>query len=342
VGLLSIVARYSFHSVSEEFEFYRVDRWVFQHWPYIPYSGIQRAIRVGDIRVDGKKVGHDQRINTGQVIRVFEPWVQYMEKLASPRDIPLSKAWKEKIDSWVLYMDNDLVVINKPQGIASQGGSKQRVSIDMLLSRWAVENGHAESARLVHRLDKETSGVMIIALSLRSAQNLAKNFKEQTIKKVYWGILYGRLPKKTGIIESAIKGSTRPGVDISRDQGNVLPAVTEYSEKSFFRTERSSRGFSFVELRPKTGRMHQLRIHMQRLGCPIVGDDLHGEKGMLSHLPHDLQNSLKLHCFSLTFLHPVTGENLEICATLPQTFITSLRKLNLGGSISSHGQPLGT
>ena len=264
----------------------RLDRWMRRTFPWIPYSAIQSAIREGKIRMDqGRSFAHT-RLILSQQVRIYEGWFHLFGKDASAQE-PISYAWKEKIASWVLYEDDDMIGLNKPQGLATQGGTKQRISLDVLMKPY----------RLVHRLDKETSGVLLMAKTLSCAQILTQSFQDRKIEKEYWGVIHGHLEKEKGKIHQPLW---------HKDKNVFQEATTHY------RVMRCDHPlYSLVQMFPETGRMHQLRIHMAFLGCPLVGDGRYGLKKE--------KDRLQLHCRSMRL---PCGQ--EIVAPVPKESLFSL------------------
>ena len=217
----------------------------------------------------------------------------------------------------VLFIDEHLVAIDKPPGLAVQGGPGQSRHID----RMATEFGLAEDEwpRLVHRLDKDTSGVLLMARSRRASAALSRQFRDRSLRKVYWAVVRGCLPDERGSIASPA-GAASPGITGAarlhqvtggKTANGVVSALTNYIV-----LETLGDRFSLVALNPVTGRNHQLRIHMAGLGTPIVGDRKHGGSSA-SDRAGIFRNRLHLHARTLELRHPFTDERLELVAPLP-------------------------
>lgn len=302
-------------SIPEELASIRVDTWVHHRWPWLPYRAIQKAIRTGIIRVEGKRIQAQNRLRAGQNIQIRSAWLNLFPP-PHPRG-QLSSVWKERVDSWVLYEDEHLIALNKPQGIASQGGSGQTVHIDELLARWRPHS----TLRLVHRLDKDTTGVLIIAKTLACAQELTRAFGQRKIRKVYWAIVQGHPPLR-GRMSQALERLHRK-VIVSTEI-TALPAFTSYICKArgvypessvLYRfSPEQAQEIAWIELYPSTGRTHQLRVHLQNLGYPILGDTLYHSSFV---------GPLALHCYQLTFTYRAKTYCLK---AQPPSFFTDLLK----------------
>ncbi len=278
----------------------RVARWVQHTWPWIPYSGIQRAIRRGLIRVDSRKVSPSYRLSSGELIDVREKWIHDFQ---APQEAQsLSHNWQKRLESWVIYEDDHLMAFHKPSGIACQGGSGQFIHMDALLLQWRPR----EKLRLVHRLDKETSGVLIVAKKLSVAQKITHLFACRSVTKEYWAIVQGTLDSK-GVISKSLEKSHQKM--IISPQG--LSARTAYTVLGHGKlvTKEGEQSVTVVRLHPTTGRTHQLRVHMADRGHPIWGDKLYGTS----------QNEgLMLHCKKIQLV--LDGHPYEFEAPLPQDF----------------------
>lgn len=296
----------------------RLDKWLLQRWAFLPYEGIQKALRKGYIRLEGIKALGSSRVTAGQHISIDEKWLHALTTLYAPAPMaPLPPHWGEKILQWILYEDDDLLVINKPAGIASQGGTGQSLSIDRLLEQWGQTHRSAR-LRLVHRLDKETSGVMLLAKTLACAQHLTEAFRNQRIRKTYWGLVHGVPPQPQGCIDHPlrrhpVKGSLAK-MEISMEISPGLTAVTKYRQLAVYQKGQ----YAKLALFPYTGRMHQLRVHLQSVGCPLIGDKVYG--------PPSTWGPLQLHCVGIEFIHQ--GQPLELKAPPPVPFIELEQQLS--------------
>lgn len=271
----------------------RLDRWFKRHYPSLPHAKLQQLLRKGAVKIDNKPATTAMRIKAKQVVRVPPFTTTPQEK---PAPLKLSKKQKDELQSRVIYKNDELIVFNKPSGLAVQGGTKTGVHLDGLLDALTFE---AEGRpRLVHRLDKDTSGALLLARTLPAAAKLTGYFRTHKIGKVYWALLSGVLPKEEGIIESEIDG--------------------KLAETAFRCVEEVSTLLSWVEFTPRTGRKHQLRIHADLLGAPIVGDSRYGKGGKLFGEPPQLH----LHARSLTL-----PKGKPFHAPLPSHMASTWKKL---------------
>lgn len=286
--------------VSEEDNEIRLDRWFKRHYPDVPYVIVEKALRKGQIKVDGKKSKSNIRVKTGQEIRVppmeqRDKTIPKPKKEASERDIRI-------IQESVIYKDKNLIIINKPAGLSVQGGSGVDVSVDSLLDYLKFEN--EDRPKLVHRLDKDTSGILCIARSANAAAEFSKLMKDKKIQKTYHAIVTGQLKNDEGQIKMPLakKGFEDGKQRIATDK-NGQQALTYYRVIDFANKEAS-----LVELNPVTGRKHQLRVHMAAIGNPILGDGKYGGK---SSFITGAENRLHLHAKKI-LLPEFFGKKIEV------------------------------
>lgn len=286
----------------------RLDRWFSRHYPALKNGQLQRLIRGKNIRVNGTKTATDYRLQIGDEIRV--PPLEINEKTDKPRD--LSKADIEFMRKLVIYKDEDVLVLNKPAGLSVQGGTKTDRHIDGMLDALRFEK--KEKPHLVHRLDKDTSGVLIIGRSANAAAKLADSFKSRKAQKIYWAVVVGKPKLLSGKIDaplsklSNVKGGEQMKVDFDSGQrAQTLYRVIDSLAKKA----------SWVELAPLTGRTHQLRVHCMVLNTPIVGDVKYGEERAVS-LGLSNDKKMHLHARALKIPHPNPQKGmLTIEANLP-------------------------
>ena len=288
----------------------RLDRWFKRRFPNLPHGRLEKLLRTGQVRLDGKRAKAADRVAAGQRVRV--PPLGLAETAAKPPPRPrVSAAETAALQSAVLYQDDWLIAINKPPGLAVQGGSGQSRHLDAMLD--SLRFGHAERPRLVHRLDRDTSGVLLLARSTPAAKRLAAAFRDKRAEKVYWAVVRGLPKEPAGRVDLAL--GKRPGpagerVMVDRDDGKR--AVTHYRV-----LDMAQKQATWLELRPLTGRTHQLRVHCAALGTPILGDGKYG--GKAAFLPGDgVARRLHLHAARITLPHPDgSNKNLSISAQLP-------------------------
>ncbi|BDW99079.1 RluA family pseudouridine synthase [Maricaulis maris] len=287
----------------------RVDRWFKRRFPHVSAIMVQKLCRKGQIRVDGGRVKGDSRVLEGQEIRI-PPLPEPGERPPANR---LSDADIEYVKSLVIYEDNELIAFNKPAGLAVQGGSKTTRHLDGLLD--AFGEG-LDRPRLVHRLDKDTSGILIVGKGPKATARLAKAFQSHKTRKTYWAIAIGVPKPKKGEIKGFMRKAASVGVDSEREtmvaaghgDDGAVHALTRYVVIG-----EAGQKASWVALRPVTGRTHQLRVHLAAMGTAILGD-----KKYTCHrpAPEDLGRRLCLHARRLEIPRP-GGKPLVLKADLP-------------------------
>lgn len=294
----------------------RLDRWFKRHLPQIGFATVSRWARTGQIRVDGKRADPADRVNAGQVIRV-PPGGDSPDKKTQTRK-PLTEEQIKLAESMVISKDRAAIVLNKPPGLATQGGSGTFQHVDGLLDAYADEGPRP---RLVHRLDKDTSGVLLIARTPGSAAFFSKRFSGRSARKIYWALVVGVPEITDGMIDLPLAkqpgtGGEKMMVDKS---GEGQPARSRYRV-----IDRAGNRACWVELQPLTGRTHQLRVHMAAIGHPIVGDGKYG--GPDAFLSGSISRKMHLHARRLIIDHP-DGDLIDVRAELPEHFAASLEQL---------------
>lgn len=282
----------------------RLDRWFKTHYPGLGFGHLQKLLRSGQIRVDGGRVKADTRLQPGQSVRV--PPLEVDRRGAAPITARTmrERGDAELLSQMLLYEDPKVFVFNKPAGLAVQGGSGVTRSIDSMLEAWRNQKG--EKPRLVHRLDRDTSGVLVVARTRLAAMRLAEAFRQRETKKTYWALVKG-VPKKredkisTWLVKEATKDGDRMRVARHGEEG-ADHAV------SFYRVvEQAGQSLAWLEMEPYTGRTHQLRVHAAHIGCPIIGDPKYFEADTNWEFPGGLQNRLHLHARRIVIPHPDKG-----------------------------------
>ena len=295
----------------------RLDRWFKRHLPQIGFAMISRWARTGQIRVDGKRADPADRLSAGQVVRVPPGGDALAKGSAKPRR-ELSEDEIARAEAMVITQDRAAIVLNKPPGLATQGGSGMKEHVDGLLDAFAHDGPRP---RLVHRLDKDTSGVLLIARTPGSAAFFSKRFSGRTARKIYWAIITGVPDVADGLIDLPLAkqpgtGGEKMMVDKS---GEGQPARTRYRV-----LDRAGNRACWVELQPLTGRTHQLRVHMAAIGHPIVGDGKYG--GQDAFLSGSISRKMHLHARRLIIDHP-DGDVIDVRAELPEHFANTMASL---------------
>jgi 23S rRNA pseudouridine955/2504/2580 synthase len=305
----------------------RLDRWFKRHLPQIGFATVSRWARTGQIRVDGKRAAPEDRLAAGQVLRV-PPGGTTPERKTGPVRKPLTEAQIEQAEAMVLTQDRAAIVLNKPPGLATQGGSGTKEHVDGLLDAFAPEGPRP---RLVHRLDKDTSGALLIARTPGSAAFFSKRFSTRSARKIYWALVVGVPAIEEGQIDLPLaKQPGSGGEKMMVDQSEAgQPSRTRYRV-----VDRAGNRAAWVELQPLTGRTHQLRVHMAAIGHPIVGDGKYG--GPDAFLTGSISRKMHLHARRLIIDHP-DGTPLDVTAPLPEHFAASMEQLGfeveLGNSL---------
>lgn len=297
----------------------RLDRWLKKHYPEIPFGQMQKILRTGQLRVDGKRAKGEARLTAGQILRI--PPQLRLGPVKGKTGI--SEKDETFIKSLVIYQDDSIIAINKPSGIATQGGSKVSKHIDGMLD--ALRFGYDERPHLVHRLDKDTSGVLLLARTTRMARALGDVFRGRDIRKYYWALTSPAPIEDEGRIKSVIaKVEGRGGermMGVSDGSGKM--ALTFYAVR-----ERLGDNLAWVAFWPRTGRTHQIRVQASEQGFPLLGDYKYGYEDGLVDLP-DGKIGLHLHARRLIFEHPATGRKVDITAPLDQGMKKTFRFFGL-------------
>jgi len=280
---------------------------------------VSRWARTGQIRIDGKRADVDTRLTAGQTLRVPPGGSLPPGPGGAKVRTPLTDEQIIQADAMVLTKDRAAIVLNKPPGLATQGGSGTHVHVDGLLDAYAGDSD--PRPRLVHRLDKDTSGVLLIARTPGSAAYFSRHFAGRSARKIYWALVVGVPDVFDGLIELPL--SKQPGTGGEKmmvdESGAGQTARTRYRV-----IDRAGNSAAWVELQPLTGRTHQLRVHMAAIGHPIVGDGKYG--GQAAFLTGTISRKLHLHARRLVIPHP-EGDALDVTAPLPDHFATGLSQL---------------
>ena len=316
-------------TVSEDEGEQRLDKWFRRRFPQISQGHVEKMCRTGQIRVDSARAKASDRVAPGMVIRV--PPLPDAEAPSRPVDGRVNAADAKMIQNAVLWKDEHIIILNKPAGLPSQGGSGQGDRhVDGLTE--ALKFGYKERPKLVHRLDKDTSGVLMLARTDRVARALSEALRNHHTRKIYWALVAGVPNPRQGSIKYGLMKA--PGHGRGGEGEKMLcvhPAkMADHPEAKRAHTDFFTLWFlgtrlSWMALEPITGRTHQLRAHMAELGHPIIGDGKYGGSaaenmgdGWGAGLGGEVSRKLHLHARSLTIQHPITKEVMTFTAPLPE------------------------
>ncbi len=306
----------------------RLDRWFKLHYPGLAFGQLQKLLRSGQIRLEGKRAKSDTRIAAGQAVRL-PPQVTSMEK--PPIDGPLTRNTirdrndSDVLKSMMLYEDKKVFVFNKPAGLAVQGGSGVNRHIDSMLESMRSQKG--EKPRLVHRLDRETSGVLVVARTRGAASELTKAFRHRDTDKTYWAICKGVPRKREGKISTYLLRERLPEGDKMRVVKHGEPDA-DHAVSNYRVIDNAGPNLSWLELKPITGRTHQLRVHTMHIGHPIIGDPKYFDVENWE-FPGGIQKRLHLHARRIRIPHPSGSGMLDVKAPLPPHMVQTFNLLGL-------------
>lgn len=279
----------------------RLDKWFKDHYPGLSFGRLQKLLRKGEVRVDGKRVKDAKMLLVeGQTLRI--PPLDKEKTPNKPKSVPdrVSDEDVDLIQGCVLHHDDHIIILNKPAGLAVQGGSGTTRHVDGMLD--ALKFDYDERPRLVHRLDKDTSGLLVLARTQNAARQLTEAFRSKDVRKAYWAIIIGIPELEKGRVDLPLgKRASTGGERMVVDEIAGKHAVTHYKI-----IDKAGRRACWVEMEPITGRTHQLRVHMEAIGNPILGDGKYG--GARAFLTGaEIAAQLHLHARAIQFPHPAGG-----------------------------------
>ncbi|MGE0279651.1 MAG: RluA family pseudouridine synthase [Rhizobiaceae bacterium] len=291
----------------------RLDRWFKVHFPGLGFGHLQKLLRSGQVRVDGGRVKADTRVEPGQMVRVPPLGVDKKGDENLTGHSIRNQGDADVLAKMTLYEDAKVFVFNKPSGLAVQGGSGVSRHVDGMLE--ALRNKKGEKPRLVHRLDRDTSGVLVVARTRLAAMKLAEAFRARETKKTYWSLVKGVPKKREDKISTwLVKEPTQDG-----DRMRIAKHGEEGADHavSYYRVlEQAGQSLSWLEMEPYTGRTHQLRVHAAHIGNPIIGDPKYFEADTNWDFPGGMQNRLHLHARRILIPHPDKGV-IDVTAPMP-------------------------
>ena len=296
--------------VKEQDDGMRLNRWFLKYYPDLPLARLQKLLRTKQIKVDGKKAEVSLKLTEGQEIRI--PPMEDKLEVVDRREV--SAKDEEFVQSLVIYKDANIIVLNKPSGLAVQGGTKIERHLDKMLPALKFEK--EESPKLVHRIDKETSGLLVLARDRKNADLLTKAFREHYLQKTYLALVRGCPKNMSGQIKAPLEKVDEKMVVVADGK----KAITDYRV-----IDSVGEKFALVEAKPLTGRTHQIRVHLEYLGTPIVGDGKYfGDK---REKFSNLKDKLYLHSYKIDLSE--LYKNLKLKAELPEHFKDALAALGL-------------
>jgi len=313
----------------------RVDRWFKRHYPALTHGRLEKLLRTGQVRLNGKRVKAADRVLSGQTVRL-PPQVVHGNLQEKPR-AAAKPAVRGSLEDRILYMDKSVIVLDKPSGLATQGGSGLTEHVDAMLDSLAFEKN--TRPKLVHRLDRDTSGVLVVARTSSAAAELSRSLAERTAQKIYWALTKGVPKVRRGTIKAALakeggfgahgrdeRMTTVDKIDI--DAKDAKDAVTDYVV-----LDTAGAEFAWIAVRPRTGRTHQIRVHLAALGTPIVGDFKYG--GTEVRGKGAIENRLHLHARSIDIARP-DGGRLAVAAPLPPHMLKTWNLLGFDADMAAN------
>lgn len=324
------------HQVADDEADLRLDRWFKRHFPALTHGRLEKLLRTGQVRVDGKRAKAADRVQAGQQVRV--PPLK-LDTAPVARLQPAVRAEDlAALESWILFQDKSVIVLDKPAGLPVQGGTKSERNLDAILAAAADKLG--SRPLLVHRLDRDTSGVLVLARNPKVAKKLGEAFRGKAAKKLYWALVAGKPEHPHGKIDLPLAkrhGAAGERVvaldnedDLDLDEAGARRAISHYAT-----IDNAANRVTWLALSPQTGRTHQLRVHMAALGTPILGDGKYGGSGAFLRM-EGIAGQLHLHARRIRLPHPERGM-IDVTAPLPGHFAESMKALGFAAKARAHG-----
>jgi 23S rRNA pseudouridine955/2504/2580 synthase len=313
----------------------RMDRWFKRHYPALTHGRLEKLLRTGQVRLDGKRVKAADRVASGQTVRL-PPQIVHGALEEKPHAVAKPQM-RGSLEDKILYMDKSVIVLNKPSGLATQGGSGLTQHVDGLLESLAFEK--MTRPKLVHRLDRDTSGVLVVARTTSAASQLSRSLAERDAQKIYWALTKGVPKVKRGTIKAALikeDGFGAHGRDermTTVEKGDVNEKDAKDAVTDYVVIATAGEEFAFVAVKPRTGRTHQIRVHLAALGTPIVGDFKYGGSDVRGK--GAIENRLHLHARSIDIARP-DGGRLAVTAPLPPHMLTTWNLLGFDAEMAAN------
>lgn len=295
----------------------RLDRYFKRHYNHVNFASIAKLIRKKLIKVNGKRADISTRLISGDIV-IIPDFIN--EQIFTPKEINIDTKYIKLIKDAVIFKDENIIVINKPSGLAVQGGSKIKISVDDLSVY--LQDEYPQKPKLVHRIDKDTTGLLVLARSSNIAAKISEVIKFRKFHKHYLAICLNRPKNSSGKIDFPLQKIKDENIDfekVEKTKDNTKKAITYYDVLDY-----AAQKYCLIQVQIITGRTHQIRAHLSMIGCPILGDDKYGINSNISHIE---QNKLFLHAYRLEF--ELLGKNYRFIADLPSYFIQALNNLGL-------------
>jgi 23S rRNA pseudouridine955/2504/2580 synthase len=309
----------------------RLDRWFKRRFPALTHGRLEKLLRTGQVRLDGKRAKSSDRVQAGQSVRVPPLKLESAPARKTAPDVrPEDLA---ALKNWIIHQDKSVIVLNKPPGLPVQGGTKSERNLDGILAAAADKFGGRPL--LAHRLDRDTSGVLVLARNPTAARVLAEAFRGKEARKLYWALVAGKPERPHGTIDLPL--AKRMGAAGERvvafdyeEEFDLDEAGARRAKTNYMTIDNAASRVTWLALEPLTGRTHQLRVHMAALGTPILGDGKYGGSGAFLRM-EGIAKQLHLHARRIRIPHPERG-TLDIKAPPPPHFVQALEALGLAGS----------